>query len=84
MVDFAGALRKFGAPYYLKIDIEGCDTVCVRSLAEFKERPDYVSIESDKFTLAKVRSERRACSGVSCQGLGCRSARSGGSIAGYS
>src|SRR5687767_6940621 len=35
---------KFGVPYYLKIDIEGADKLCVRSLSA-GTRPQYLSFE---------------------------------------
>lgn len=44
---FAEVLAETGIPYYLKIDIEGFDMLCVRALAEFEERPAYLSIESN-------------------------------------
>jgi FkbM family methyltransferase len=56
-VDFVQCLRQFGIPYYLKIDIEGCDVVCLRALANFELKPDYVSIESEKITFAKLLRE---------------------------
>jgi FkbM family methyltransferase len=57
VVDFAGCLRMHGIPHYLKIDIEGCDLVCVKALQAFDERPNYLSIESDKTSFRKVREE---------------------------
>jgi len=45
-VRFADILREFGMPYYLKIDIEGFDMLCVEALHEFASRPKYVSLES--------------------------------------
>jgi FkbM family methyltransferase len=38
----------FGVPYYLKVDIEGNDLLCIQQLANIPEaeRPHYVSIES--------------------------------------
>lgn len=47
-IDFASELKKHGIPHYMKIDIEGCDIVCLNALQGFKERPSYISIESDK------------------------------------
>src|SRR5262249_53648475 len=38
--------------HYMKIDIEGCDTVCLQALRKFKTRPDYVSFESDRTSYA--------------------------------
>lgn len=37
--------RKYGMPYYLKIDIEGSDIEVVRALHEFAARPRFISIE---------------------------------------
>jgi FkbM family methyltransferase len=56
-VDFSRALREHGVPRYMKIDIEGCDLVCLRALQEFRHRPRYLSMESDKTSLDAVRAE---------------------------
>lgn len=56
-IDFASVLREHGVPHYLKIDIEGADLTCVRTLRLFKSRPDYVSIESDKTSFRAIREE---------------------------
>lgn len=56
-VNFSEYLRKFGIPYYLKIDIEGLDIVCLRALKDFSERPEYVSIESDKVSFDELKNE---------------------------
>lgn len=58
-IDFARELARHGIPYYLKIDIEGADMVCVRTLKQFRERPDFLSIESDKRSMAGIREEMR-------------------------
>ena len=44
---FKEILQKFGIPYYLKIDIEGSDHLCLRALQDFKNEdlPEYVSVE---------------------------------------
>lgn len=45
----ADLIREFGTPTYMKVDIEGLDDVCVRSLAEvtdIEKRPKYVSVEN--------------------------------------
>ncbi|HET9783487.1 MAG TPA: FkbM family methyltransferase [Terriglobales bacterium] len=42
---FEQVLAEHGIPYFLKIDIEGADLLCLAALAEFEERPPYVSIE---------------------------------------
>jgi FkbM family methyltransferase len=45
---FPELLDMYGAPYYLKIDIEGADVLCLRGLSERADRPKFVSIESEK------------------------------------
>ena len=57
VIDFVSIMRHYGVPYYLKIDVEGVDTFCVEALQNFQERPDYVSIESDKTSLKQVANE---------------------------
>lgn len=42
---FGALLQEYGIPYYLKIDIEGADLLCLDALAEFATRPPYISIE---------------------------------------
>jgi len=56
-IDFVEVMRKYGVPYYMKIDIEGCDTVCINALRSFQERPTYISIESDKTSLENAERE---------------------------
>jgi FkbM family methyltransferase len=56
-VDFAAIMQQHGIPHYMKIDIEGLDMVCVNALRLFRERPDYVSIESDKTSFANIKRE---------------------------
>ena len=45
-VRFETILEECGVPYYLKIDIEGLDLLCVRALHHFAQRPTYLSLES--------------------------------------
>ena len=45
-VPFEEILKEVGIPYYLKVDIEGFDRLCVQALRNFDERPAYVSMES--------------------------------------
>jgi len=49
-IDFTESLMQFGIPYYLKIDIEGLDTICLKSLFNFVQKPSYISIEDQKVT----------------------------------
>ncbi|HUS24318.1 MAG TPA: FkbM family methyltransferase [Candidatus Binatia bacterium] len=58
-VDFAAALARYGVPYYLKIDIEGADRLCLQALDRFDQKPDYVSIESDKTDFPALLEELR-------------------------
>jgi FkbM family methyltransferase len=45
-VRFADVLSEHGVPYFLKVDIEGLDMLCVRALHGQEAVPAYVSIES--------------------------------------
>src|SRR5262249_32360602 len=56
-VDIVETFRAFGIPFYLKIDVEGADKLVLESLEQFDERPQYISIESDKVELSNVESE---------------------------
>ena len=42
---FDAILQEYGIPYYLKIDIEGSDICCIRSLRYVNDSPKYVSFE---------------------------------------
>ena len=46
-VTMQSILERHGVPYYLKIDIEGADTLCLEALHQFPQRPRFVSIEID-------------------------------------
>jgi len=46
-VRFESILQRYGIPYYLKVDIEGGDILCIKSLHHFPERPKYVSFEAE-------------------------------------
>jgi FkbM family methyltransferase len=56
-INFEDAIREHGVPYYMKIDVEGCDTICLSALSSFEERPTYISIESDKTSFGNIRRE---------------------------
>src|ERR1700730_18487174 len=45
---FQDVLAENGIPYYLKIDIEGADLLCLKALCDFSEKPRFISIESEK------------------------------------
>ena len=56
-VDFSRCLRTYGVPYFMKIDIEGVDVVCLREQLDVDARPDYLSIESEKVSFARLQEE---------------------------
>lgn len=64
VIDFAGVLQKYGMPHYMKIDIEGCDMICVNALKKFSTRPDYLSIESDKTSFSNIKHEIETLAGL--------------------
>ena len=57
VVDFLACLKKYGVPHYLKIDIEGMDTVCLKALMPLEQKPAYVSIESEKVAFGDLVEE---------------------------
>ena len=56
-INFKECLIKFGIPYYLKIDIEGMDIVCCEALLSLEQRPNYISIESEKISFRRLEAE---------------------------
>jgi FkbM family methyltransferase len=59
---FKEILCEHGIPYYLKIDIEGADMICVGELTHFTNKPSYLSIESDKTSFFSIIKELRTLS----------------------
>ena len=57
VTNLANVIQVYGIPHYMKIDIEGCDMACVDALGKFRERPDYLSIESAKTSLKSIKGE---------------------------
>lgn len=55
--DFKRCLAIYGVPYYLKADIVGLETICLRALLEFENKPDFLSIRSEKFVFGKLEKE---------------------------
>ncbi len=49
-------LNKYGAPYYVKIDIEGHDLIALRSLLGTMFRPAYVSVENGNRGMLRMLS----------------------------
>lgn len=56
-VNFADELEKHGIPYYLKADIVGSERICLRALLEFENKPDYISIRSEKVIWKNLEEE---------------------------
>lgn len=56
-IDFGAQLEQHGIPHYMKVDIEGMDTLCLESLEGFEHKPDFVSIESEKVSFEKLIGE---------------------------
>lgn len=42
---FSNIIKEHGIPYYIKIDIEGADMLCLEALMDFKWRAKYISAE---------------------------------------
>jgi FkbM family methyltransferase len=62
-VVFNSLIAEHGTPYYLKIDIEGADVLCIESLQP-PDLPRYVSIESDKLSWDGLRHEFDVLTGL--------------------
>jgi FkbM family methyltransferase len=43
----AGLFEQYGVPYYCKIDIEGEDAACLKSLSSARELPRFISVETE-------------------------------------
>lgn len=56
-IDFRECLEKHGVPHYLKADIVGSEMVCLRALLDFNEKPDYISIRSEKLVFRRLEQE---------------------------
>lgn len=56
-IDFGKCIEQYGIPYYMKIDIESADIICIKELLKFNLRPSYVSIESEKVSFEKLSDE---------------------------
>lgn len=57
VVDLGACIRRYGVPYYMKIDIEGADLACLRTLLAFPDKPAYVSLESEKVDVGALEQE---------------------------
>jgi FkbM family methyltransferase len=56
-IDMLEAFETWGIPHYLKVDIEGSDTLVLRALLQTADRPQYVSFETDITGYGAVQEE---------------------------
>lgn len=56
-INFAEQMQKYGVPHYLKADIVGSEVICLRAMLSFKNKPDYISIRSEKLVFSKLLYE---------------------------
>jgi FkbM family methyltransferase len=56
-IDLVDFFYEHGMPCYLKIDIEGSDLWAVSSLKQLKDRPQFISIETDVNSFRRLRGE---------------------------
>lgn len=56
-VNFTAAVERYGVPFYLKADIVGSETVCLKALLAFENKPEYLSIRSEKVIFERLKVE---------------------------
>jgi FkbM family methyltransferase len=56
-VDFGECLEKYGVPFYMKADIVGSEIICLRAMQSFENKPDYLSIRSEKVIFRRLEAE---------------------------
>jgi len=56
-IDFAEAMQEHGVPHYLKADIVGSEVICLRAMLGFENKPDFISIRSEKLVFRKLEYE---------------------------
>jgi FkbM family methyltransferase len=49
-------ISKYGIPYYVKVDVEGCDLFVAKQLSECKVKPRFVSFETSRLNYAGIFS----------------------------
>ena len=54
---FNSILEQHDVPYYMKVDIEGADMLCLTALKDIDERPTYVSIEAGLTSVSETVDE---------------------------
>jgi len=53
-VTLSGLIKKYGAPFYCKIDIEGYDAIAINSLSNERERPSCISCEISCHSIEEI------------------------------
>ncbi|MDH5188963.1 MAG: FkbM family methyltransferase [Rhodospirillaceae bacterium] len=48
--------EEYGVPYYMKVDVEGCDVIVASQLSSLNKKPLYVSFETSKKDYADIFS----------------------------
>jgi hypothetical protein len=56
-VDFGKCVEEYGVPFYMKADIVGSEVICLRAILEFENKPDYLSIRSEKVIFRRLQGE---------------------------
>ena len=56
-VDFGACIEKYGMPFYMKADIVGSEIICLRAMLGFENKPDYLSIRSEKVIFRRLETE---------------------------
>lgn len=56
-VDFHEVLERFGCPHFMKVDVEGVDKHILECLASASDRPQFLSVESDKINFDALVAE---------------------------
>lgn len=56
-LDVADVFGSHGVPYFLKVDVEGVDQLVLEGLKLQTDRPQYISVESDKVDFDDVEAE---------------------------
>ncbi len=61
--------KEQGVPYYLKVDIEGADSLCLEGLAPLRLRPRYVSLEADSYDFDRFEGDVRLLTDLGYDGF---------------
>jgi FkbM family methyltransferase len=53
-VDIVDSIRTFGMPLYMKIDIEGADSLVLEAMRNFEDRPQFLSFELNNTVTSQI------------------------------